>query len=43
MAAFNDWLAAVLATWKGSDRDRLAELLARFTDDCYRNLECHGH
>jgi DNA-binding MarR family transcriptional regulator len=43
MAAFHDWLETVLSTWKESDRDRLAELFARFTDDCYRNLECHGH
>jgi DNA-binding MarR family transcriptional regulator len=43
MVAFHDWLATVLGTWTESDRDQLAELLARFTDDCYRNLECHGH
>lgn len=43
MHAFHDWLETVLADWKASDRDRLAELLARFTDDCYRTLECHGH
>jgi DNA-binding MarR family transcriptional regulator len=43
MAAFHDWLETVLSTWKESDRDRLAELFARFTDDCYRSLECHGH
>jgi DNA-binding MarR family transcriptional regulator len=42
MAAFHDWLATVLATWKESDRDQLAELLTRFTDACYQNLECHG-
>ncbi len=43
MHAFHDWLEAVLTDWEPSDRDSLAELLARFTNDCYRTLECHGH
>ncbi|HXW31480.1 MAG TPA: MarR family transcriptional regulator [Acidimicrobiales bacterium] len=42
MAAFHEWLETVLFAWKESDREQLAELLARFVDDCYANLECHG-
>lgn len=42
-AAFHGWLEVVLSTWSGPDCDRLAELLTRFVDDVYRNLEGHGH
>ena len=43
MVAFQEWLQTVMSSWTQSDRDRLAELLSRFTDDCYRTLGCHGH
>jgi DNA-binding MarR family transcriptional regulator len=43
MVAFHEWLQTVLSSWTQTERDRLAELLSRFTEDCYRMLGCHGH
>jgi len=36
VAAFHAWLEEILADWSGQDRERLADLLGRFTRDVSR-------
>jgi len=44
VAAFHAWLEEILADWSGQDRERLADLLGRFTRDVSRAaFECHGY
>jgi DNA-binding MarR family transcriptional regulator len=43
MTAYHRWLESVLAQWSHTEREELARLLERFTNDVYATVESHGH